>query len=955
MEEAKAYKEKIFIETYQLKDDDLNPMLNSRLNPYPYTLQNNRSYIKENIEYEAIILENSFLKLTVLPELGGRLYSAFDKINNREMFYKNKVIKPRMIGTRGAWISGGVEFNFPISHSPTTMDKVNCYYEEYEEGSAEIIFGNIELMSKMSWRVKLKLYKDKAFIEETVTIDNPTQNKNRFYFWTNAAVDYTESTELIYPFDWCINNLEDKYIKWPSYKGYDCTYAKNVPFAYETFGKLMIDNFFSAYSHEDEYGVVHYADRKDVKGCKFFIWGNDDMANAWNKALTDDDSQYIEIQSGPFETQMVYKFLRPQQEISWKEYWYPISNINGLKYAEKEIALNYSINTEGITMYIYPVTEMKGSQIILTIDGIRDLKSVDLIVGLPNIVEFSFDTKKDSKLMLDIYHGNRHILNMGQRDEYTDESLDVDIYEDSRIIRGEEDNEKTLKTATIVESLGQESQALELYHKNLEKYPHCTTTLNSLGRIYLKRNMLNEAKGYFERVLHYDNRNSEARFYLACCFLADEKIFNARRLFQDISADAEYYYASKVELIKINIKLGFLKDAQNYIEALSNRRSTYLSFLSSLAYRRDGLTQTANHTLRLQTVKDEYLLCEQYLLDQSQVHIEKLLKVDEKIFTQCALEYIKLGAYDDAKRLLLIIENPSIISKLLIKYVSDALQEAYSLDFALDAKLDYAFINDVDLYNILLKYIDEDMSGKIDYLVGVYLDSVGRKEDAYNLYKEAYRKGLRYTVLLVNLGKYDNQESVKAKAFFEEDLMVNNGINESSMIALSKIYREEKDFERLGNLMEYFYKANNRSLLLIEQVEALCELKRFEEAENILEKEEFENWEGLEASGACYRQAIFKMAVNEIESNNLIKAKAYLNKLDNCPSNLNYGDSIRMPLCELYFYKGKILYMCGELNEAKEMFEKGIAELSKDFAFTNKKISKFGELCKEELEKLECK
>src|SRR5690606_15889090 len=125
--------------------------------------------------------------------------------------------------------AGGIEFNFPISHAPTTMDRVNYEISEGGDGSASVIFGNIEQMSGMNWKVELKLYPGKAYIEQNVRLYNPTPYENRYYFWTNTAVEYNPSVKLIYPFDWGIN-FDSNYIKWPYYKNMDVRNPSEVPY-----------------------------------------------------------------------------------------------------------------------------------------------------------------------------------------------------------------------------------------------------------------------------------------------------------------------------------------------------------------------------------------------------------------------------------------------------------------------------------------------------------------------------------------------------------------------------------------------------------------------------------------------------------------------------------------------------------------------------------------------------
>lgn len=429
---VKVWTEKIIIPTYRLLEEDINPMLEERLDPYPYILQNKRSPVVENIEHETVMLENDYLKLVLLPNLGGRLYNAYDKVNNREIFYKNEVIKPRMVGTRGGWFSGGIEFNFPISHSPTTMDRVNYLTNTYKDGSAAIEFGNIELISGMNWKVQLRLYKDKAYIEQNVRLYNPTRNSNRFYFWTNAAVDFDSSVKLIYPFDWCINQIDSEYIKWPYNKGRDFSNLCEVPYAYKTFGKLLNENFFGIYSKDKQYGVVHYADRKMLKGAKFFTWGNDNLADAWSKALTDDDSKYLEIQSGAFETQMVYKFMKPHQQLKWSEYWYPISDTKGFVCAGKELAVNFETKQKGIDVIFYSTETITNCIAILKVKGKAYEKHVDLQCGKLHRELFELGEPISTKdISLEVFGLGKHLISFGTRVEFIEEQLEHDLYEDS--------------------------------------------------------------------------------------------------------------------------------------------------------------------------------------------------------------------------------------------------------------------------------------------------------------------------------------------------------------------------------------------------------------------------------------------------------------------------------------------------------------------------------------------
>lgn len=936
MENVKVFEDKYCIPTYELLEEDLNPLFDRKLNPYPYTLQNMRSQVKNNIEYKVVFLENEYLRLIVIPSLGGRLYSVLDKRNGKEVFYKNPVIKPRMIGTRGAWFSGGVEFNFPISHSPTTMDRVNYITREYEDGSASIIFGNIEHISGMEWKVELRLYPGKASIEENVRLYNPTAYENRFYFWTNAAIENNESVELIYPFNWCINNIDAQYIKWPYYHGLDLSKSGNMPFAYETFGKLLTENFFGIYNHDKNQGVVHYADRKILKGAKFFHWGNDSMAASWNRALTDDGSQYLEIQSGPFETQMVYKFLKPYQELTWSEYWYPVNDMQGFKYAEKEVAFNYEIKGNEIKLVFSAVEDLGECDIALKInDRVYNVKR-KLGPEANETLEFMLEGPMgpDNRFELDIYNSVSHILSYGKKSEY-EERPDLDLYEDSRVVMDEGQKVKLFKYALLKESLGETEEALKLYERNLKEYPSCTLTLNRLGRVYLKQMLWKEAEDCFQKVLQYDNRNSEARFLLALTEKEKGNIKKARSLFLDIAMDGSMYEASAIEAAKTDILLGYYREGAALLEKIAHKKNGYITFLLSICYRKDGMVSKALNILEKSKCANEFVYAEKFLFKNLCREADSLLLFtgrDERALIRIALEYMDLGLYEEAGMVLELVEKPGFKS-ILLKWYSDVKTGRTSGTLpknVLNSPIERVFINEGIIVRILLQIMGEDSSGRIEYLLGTFYYSIGRREDALQHLLVAYGKGLRYTVLLRNLGYiYYNcfHDSETARLFFEKDLYQNNGINEDTIIYLDKIFRETGRIDLRKELLPYMEKAKNRSLVLIPLVETLRDTGEEDKALNILENEEFENWEGLEISGPCYRSVIISKALKEAGAGNLVKANEYMSRVDQYPENLNYGVSARGSLSDVYYHKGIICSMAGEEKAALEEFKKGAEEL----------------------------
>jgi len=193
----------ITLPTYMLLGENRNPVFHSQYGVahiYPYTLQDEIASKPTEVTYRALILENKYLRVTVLPELGGRVYSLYDKTSEREVFYKNSIIKFSPLAIRGAFFSGGLEFSFPVAHAPTTADPVNWDLHQNEDGSASIIIGALEHMAGLRWTIKLTLFPDRCALAQDVQLFNPTPIPGRYHYWTNASLDSDDQTEFIYPF-----------------------------------------------------------------------------------------------------------------------------------------------------------------------------------------------------------------------------------------------------------------------------------------------------------------------------------------------------------------------------------------------------------------------------------------------------------------------------------------------------------------------------------------------------------------------------------------------------------------------------------------------------------------------------------------------------------------------------------------------------------------------------------
>ncbi|HEV2493826.1 MAG TPA: DUF5107 domain-containing protein [Terriglobia bacterium] len=388
---VRAWQGKLDLPTYALGEEDPNPPfpLLKGSHVYPYTMLDDLTDHRTAQSYTAVFLENEYLKATVLPSLGGRLYSLYDKVAGREVFYRNNVVKYGLVGLRGAWISGGVEFNFPDGHTVVTVSPVAWTIEHGSDGSARVVVGDIDRVTGMHWEVTLALHPGDARLEQHVTLFNSTPATHRYWYWANAAVRASADMQFIYPMREAYPHARWPVFTYPVYQGVDYSWYKNVRQPTSLFGRQVHRDFFGACYHDADYGVVHVADFREEPGKKTWTWGVAGDGLIWTDLLTDHDGPYNEIQSGRYETQLNYEFMAPHRVESWTEYWYPVRGLRGgFVAAEKDLALNVDyVPAAGqaggephVELLISPTVALSGVtlQVKLGSELLREFKVVQL-------------------------------------------------------------------------------------------------------------------------------------------------------------------------------------------------------------------------------------------------------------------------------------------------------------------------------------------------------------------------------------------------------------------------------------------------------------------------------------------------------------------------------------------------------------------------------------------------
>ena len=317
-------------------------------NPYPnkVVLEVDRTH-KEDRSYTLVTLENEYVRIEILPEIGGRIYSAYDKTTGYDYFYKQHVIKPALIGALGSWVSGGVEFNWPFHHRPSGFMPCDFTTEVRDDGAAVCHLSEHDPIDRMKGMVSIILRPDATYLETAVRLYNRTPEERSFLWWENAAVPVNRSYQIFFPPD--VGYVNFHYLKSripypmagggvfngiPMQEERDISYHKNTHAATSYFACASNYDFFGGYDHGKESGVVHIGNPHVSPGKKMFTWGYCQLAESWEKALTDTDGAYAELMAGSYsDNQPNFSWLAPYETKEFSQYWYPISAIGAPDFA----------------------------------------------------------------------------------------------------------------------------------------------------------------------------------------------------------------------------------------------------------------------------------------------------------------------------------------------------------------------------------------------------------------------------------------------------------------------------------------------------------------------------------------------------------------------------------------------------------------------------------------------
>lgn len=409
MKKVTVEKKKQIIPTYIPKAAHDLPMFfenkpyqgaSGRIYPIPYS--DGITDTKTDVEYDVFTLENEYVKTQVVPALGGKILRGLDKVGSYDFIYYNEVVKPALVGIAGPWISGGIEFNWPQHHRPTTYMPLEAVIEENADGGKTVWTGEVEPMNRMKGMAGITVDAGRSYIKAKVRIYNRTALPQLFMWWANLAVPVNNDYRTVFPPDceWVNDHDRRAVLEWPIAKGvyktarpydfgegtdlshYD---AVKVPSSYLISQGQSDMNYIAGYDTGIGKGIATVADHHISPGKKMWHWGIGDFGDMWCSNLTDKNGPYIELMTGVYtDNQPDFTWIAPYETKEFEQYWYPIRDIGEPKNASIDAAMN--MEQRGDDLFIgFHVTGTFKSSVIKVEEGGKPLftETVDLDPSTP--------------------------------------------------------------------------------------------------------------------------------------------------------------------------------------------------------------------------------------------------------------------------------------------------------------------------------------------------------------------------------------------------------------------------------------------------------------------------------------------------------------------------------------------------------------------------------------------
>lgn len=991
--EVRAWEEDILLPTYEIGREEKNPIfLEKRVyqgscgSVYPYPVVEKISDKKVDKQYHALFIENEYIKVMILPELGGRVHMAYDKVKKRHFVYYNQVVKPALVGLTGPWISGGIEFNWPQHHRPSTYLPTDFSIEENPDGSKTIWCNEVERMFRTKGMQGFTLYPGKAYIEIKVKIYNRTSFPQTFLWWANPAVVVNDHYHSVFPPD--VNAVFDHgkrdvssfpiatgtYYKQDYSAGVDISKYKNIPVPTSYMAIKSKFDFVGGYEADVQGGLLHVADHHVSPGKKQWTWGNGNFGRAWDRNLTDEDGPYIELMTGMYtDNQPDFSWLQPYEEKSWVQYFMPYSEVGYVKNATKDALLNLELK-DGESRIVLYTTGVNKDLNLLVKDNRGNMlfdKTLRISPAEPFAGTFPTGDLKEEEIRVEVRNQEGKVILSYQADKPEIKPV-PDPAKAAKDPKDIASIEQLFLTGLHLEQYRHATyNPMDYYMEALRREPGDVRCNNAVGLLLMRKGQFAQAEAYFRKAVEtLTERNpnpydGEPYYNLGWSCKMQGKPDEAYDAFFKSAwnaawQDAAYFALAQIDTQKGNYESALDKADRSLIRNWHNHKARQLkaSILRKLNRKEEALA-LIEESLKI----DRFNMgCrfELYLLTQDEkvlADMKTIMRNWSHGFLEYALDFAAAGLYDEAIALLQSHASGAGSVYPMVYYALGYFhacmgENEKALEYYQKAEKEnhaYCFPNRIEEVLILQSAVAMNKQGaKAAYSLGNFWYSARQYDNAVACWETSASVDPSFPTVWRNLSlAYYNKQNEKQKALEALERAYRLDEHDSRILMeLDQLYKRlgRPHAERLAFLEAHLAETEERDDLAIERITLYNQLGRYAEAKELIAARNFHPWEGGEGKiTGQYVLCRVELAKIALREKRYADTLTLLKETEDYPYNLGEGKLANAEENDIWYYKGEAYRGLGEDVSARECFEKatvGSSEPQQAFFYNDQQPDK---------------
>ena len=975
---VRCWEEDILLPTYETGEFEKNPIfLEKRVYQgssgvvYPYPVIEKIADQPTQKSWHVVFIENQYIKVMIMPELGGRIQMAFDKVKQRHFVYFNQVIKPALVGLTGPWISGGIEFNWPQHHRPSTYLPTDFRLEEHADGSCTVWVNEVERMFRTKGMAGFTLYPDKAYIEIKAQLYNRTPFPQTFLWWANPAVAVNDDYQSVFPPD--VNAVFDHgkrdvssfpiatgvYYKMDYSAGVDISRYKNIPVPTSYMAIKSKYDFVGGYENDSQGGLLHVANHHVSPGKKQWTWGNGEFGKAWDRNLTEEDGPYIELMTGMYcDNQPDFTWLQPYEEKSFTQYFMPYQGVGVVKNATKDALINLEIQDQEVLIKVYTTGSFPHAVLTLQQNGqtrlcehfdISPLAVKEFRLTLPGQIK-----AEELKLSLCSAEGRELVGYQADKPEIKPIPDPAKAAQEPKDIAS---MEQLYLTGLHLEQYRHATyNPADYYLEGLKREPGDVRCNNAMGLLLMRKGQFAKAEPYFRQAIAtLTERNpnpydGEPLYNLGWSLKmqgryeeAYEQFFKA--CWNAAWQDAGYFNIAQIDLMQQHPETALENIERSLIRNWHNHKARAL---------KAAILRKLNHTTEaLAWIEDSLAIdafnmgCryEKYLLTQQETDLDELKTLMRNWnhgYIEYSLDYAEAGMWEEATSFLQLHEQEGgdiypMVYYALGYYTRQSGQTEKAKAYyskASQANPAYCFPNRIEEVVILESALAANPAdAKASYYLGNFWYGARQYEEAVKCWETSVQHDDSFPTVWRNLalayynklGQTERALQVMEKAFAldQEDARV--------FMELDQLYKKlgVSHTQRLEKLKRHMSLTEKRDDVYLEYITLNNMLGNHLEAQQDLAQRKFHPWEGGEGKvPGQYLRAQTELAKSAIKAGKYQEAIDLLAATTEYPHNLGEGKLPGAQENDIDYYRGIAYQALGNQEKSEFYFRKASEGLS---------------------------